>query len=248
MARTPTSVASVPPLEGDFIPKKRKQGAGRRFGKKLADLDTPPFSAEQWSEFIALVSNRINLSEAMVATGMTRYSLDLAIRGNEKYRQQWEDAKLTALRVNWDAETVEDIMVSIAMGSTVQAACDKALRGDMVAQFYRLVLKDPVIKELYEEARQIQAEKMAIDDIIDISDDAAEDTTWDGKGNSAAVNRARLKVDSRKWIASKLHHKRFGDRIQQDVTANIVVDHAARLEAARKRKARVIDITPEESE
>ncbi len=39
-----------------------------------------------------------------------------------------------------------------------------------------------------------------------------------------------------KWRMSKLHWKRFGDKVQQDQNINLVVDHAERLEAARRRR------------
>lgn len=233
MARSSTALPQLP-LEGELIKGPKKTGARKKTGIAKPE---EPFTAKQWNHMIAMVANRVLPAAALEQAGITRYALDAAIRGDAKRRGQWEDAKLAALRLNWDVDTLEDIMVDIAMGSTVKAACEKAFRGDTIHTFYKLVLKDPVVKEMYDEARQIQAEKMAIDDLIEIADDDARDETWDGKGNSAAVNRSRLKVDARKWAAAKLHYKRFGDKVQQDVNANIVVDHAARLEAARRRKA-----------
>src|SRR5262245_16565954 len=32
------------------------------------------------------------------------------------------------------------------------------------------------------------------------------------------INRARLKIDARKWLMSKLHPQRYGDRVAADVT------------------------------
>ena len=32
------------------------------------------------------------------------------------------------------------------------------------------------------------------------------------------INRARLKIDARKWLMSKLHPRRYGDRVAADVT------------------------------
>ena len=69
-----------------------------------------------------------------------------------------------------------------------------------------------------------------VEDMLDIADN--ETTTpvmvegrplmVDGKPvmgvDSAAVARARLMVDTRKWAASKLKPKKYGEKIQQDTT------------------------------
>jgi lipopolysaccharide biosynthesis regulator YciM len=53
-------------------------------------------------------------------------------------------------------------------------------------------------------ARKLKAEKLA-EDALDIADFA------DG-ASSSAVNKARLQVDTRKWMASKLDPESFGDK------------------------------------
>ena len=60
----------------------------------------------------------------------------------------------------------------------------------------------------YARARDIQAEYYA-QDIVGIADEQCEDST--------AVQRNRLRVDTRRWIASKLLPKKYGDKI--DVTS-----------------------------
>lgn len=53
----------------------------------------------------------------------------------------------------------------------------------------------------YTRAKQEQADAL-IEDMLDIADDQDEDT-----------NRSRLRVDTRKWIASKLKPKKYGDKL-----------------------------------
>jgi lipopolysaccharide biosynthesis regulator YciM len=53
-------------------------------------------------------------------------------------------------------------------------------------------------------ARRLKAEKLA-EDALDIADYA------DGS-SSSAVNKARLQVDTRKWMASKLDPENFGEK------------------------------------
>lgn len=82
----------------------------------------------------------------------------------------------------------------------------------------------------YARAREEQAEFLA-DEIISIADELMP-VGIDGKIDSAAVNQARLKIDSRKWVASKLKPKRYGDSttlkgdadspLKMDATINII--------------------------
>ena len=63
-----------------------------------------------------------------------------------------------------------------------------------------------------------------VEDILDIADDGSND--WmavHGKDGSEAwklngehVQRSRLRVDTRKWIASKLKPKKYGEKIEVD--------------------------------
>ena len=75
-------------------------------------------------------------------------------------------------------------------------------------------LKHTDFSSQYADAKRQQVENLA-EDIIDICDNSAQDYyTEDGKEhfNSEHVQRARLRVDTRKWLASKLAPKIYGDR------------------------------------
>lgn len=70
----------------------------------------------------------------------------------------------------------------------------------------------------YTHARELQAEFMA-DEMIKIADDSSNDTVeteFGEKENKEWTNRSRLRVETRKWIASKLKPKVYGDKI--DIT------------------------------
>lgn len=67
----------------------------------------------------------------------------------------------------------------------------------------------------YARAKEDQADFLA-EEIIDIADDTKDDTLADGKTNHENINRSRLRVDARKWVASKLKPKSWGDKL--DVT------------------------------
>jgi len=67
----------------------------------------------------------------------------------------------------------------------------------------------------YARAREVRADKL-VEEIMSISDDGRNDTYVDDNGNKKTdwdiVARSKLRVDSRKWFASKLAPKKYGDR------------------------------------
>jgi hypothetical protein len=79
--------------------------------------------------------------------------------------------------------------------------------------------KHKAFSEHYAQAKEIQIEKF-IEQIIEISDDSSGDETFNSQGerieNREFVNRSRLRVDSRKWIASKLIPKKYGDKLDKE--------------------------------
>ena len=88
-----------------------------------------------------------------------------------------------------------------------------AIKGKMSpTKFYEL-LKDKDRDETYTRAREARADIIA-DEIIQIADNCK------GEDN-VAVQRDRLKVDTRKWLLSKLMPKRYGDRIEVEQTGEI---------------------------
>ena len=78
----------------------------------------------------------------------------------------------------------------------------------------------------YARAREEQAETYA-DEIVAIADDGRNDTYIDENGNERVnqdvVARSRLRVEARKWVASKLKPKKYGDRLQNEHTGTIEI-------------------------
>ena len=72
----------------------------------------------------------------------------------------------------------------------------------------------------YARAREQQADFLA-EEIIEIADDGSNDLMTITKGdisyeqeNKEVTNRSKLRVEARKWIASKLKPKKYGDRVE----------------------------------
>jgi hypothetical protein len=74
-------------------------------------------------------------------------------------------------------------------------------------------------RKQYELAKRWQVQ-VIVDEIIDIADDNTRDFVYNEKGEIMAdkdhINRARLRIDSRKWVAAKLVPKLYGDKLQLD--------------------------------
>jgi hypothetical protein len=76
--------------------------------------------------------------------------------------------------------------------------------------------KNLEFREQYERAKREGAEAWA-EEILDISDDGSNDFYIDEDGtekvNHENIQRSRLRVDSRKWLMSKLLPKKYGDKV-----------------------------------
>lgn len=79
--------------------------------------------------------------------------------------------------------------------------------------------KRAVFRDQYARAREMQAEAIA-DEILEIADDGRNDwmeivgkegDTVGWRVNGEAVQRSRLRVDSRKWLLSKMLPKKYGE-------------------------------------
>lgn len=68
----------------------------------------------------------------------------------------------------------------------------------------------------YAHAKKMQADLM-VEELTDISDNGQTDYYVDEKGNFKVdhenIQRSKLRVDTRKWIASKILPKKFGERL-----------------------------------
>jgi hypothetical protein len=72
---------------------------------------------------------------------------------------------------------------------------------------YDWLLRHPEFAEMYTVARERQQD-MRGDEIVDISDDVSQTESM------ARVQAARLQVDSRKWVMSKLAPRKYGDKLE----------------------------------
>ncbi|WP_030538356.1 hypothetical protein [Sphingobium sp. DC-2] len=126
--------------------------------------------------------------------------------------------------IEYSDEIANTICERIAGGESLRKIC---LADDMPAQstVYKWLL-DPAkadFVEQYTRARELQADTL-FDECQDIADDGSNDWMADKdaeegtKYNGDAVQRSRLRIDTRKWMAGKLRPKKYGDKI--DLTSD----------------------------
>jgi hypothetical protein len=109
------------------------------------------------------------------------------------------------------------ICEGIALGKSARAMCIELKISQRV--LWNWLATDEEFMQQYARAKEKCADHYA-EEIIEISDDGSKDTYIDEKGREVTdqevVARARLRVDARKWYASKLAPKKYGDRITNE--------------------------------
>ena len=98
---------------------------------------------------------------------------------------------------------------------------------------------DPVLRRQYDQAIEDRGDRLA-EELIELADSQMP-AGLDGPGASAWVQQLRLKVDARKWAASKLRPRVYGERIDVAVSDDRISIRAA-LEAAQQRVVTIGDL------
>ena len=115
---------------------------------------------------------------------------------------------------DYSLELTAAICERLAVGESLRSICRDDEMPSMASIFLWLS-KHPEFSEQYARAREAQAESHA-DRIVEIADDDTIDP-----------NHKRIMVDARKWVASKLKPKRYGDKAEVehkgDVGLTVVV-------------------------
>lgn len=117
-----------------------------------------------------------------------------------------------------DAEKAATVIAELERGKSLRKAAEAA--GCGAATVLDWVDADKEFAEQYAQARA-RGYQLLADEIIEISDDASRDyieTEHGPKLDAEAVARSRLRVDSRKWMLSKMLPKVYGERTRHELT------------------------------
>ncbi len=118
------------------------------------------------------------------------------------------------------AETLQKCKNIIALipsdSKSVKSLCQS--EGIHFDTFFTYLNENKELSDLYARAKELQAEMM-VEEIIDISNHVEEDHTPFTGGN--VVQRDRLRIDARKWVAAKLLPKKYGDKLNLEHSGEI---------------------------
>lgn len=128
-------------------------------------------------------------------------------------------------------EVADAICERLSEGESLRAICrDEDMPGQSTV--FKWLAAHPEFVEQYARAREAQADRMA-DEILSIADDGLNDTYVDDDGNKRTdqdvIARSRLRVDARKWLASKMAPKKYGDKVQTELSGSLNVRSAKDL-------------------
>lgn len=122
----------------------------------------------------------------------------------------------------YNNKIVVKICAELAKGRSLRTVC--SIEGmPSLDTVFNWIHKYPEFSERYARAKQEAADAMA-EEILDISDDGKNDWMEKHFGNQKAwvengeaLQRSRLRVDTRKWLMAKMKPKRYGETL--DVTS-----------------------------
>lgn len=135
-------------------------------------------------------------------------------------------ARTGAPSYKWTPEIEAEIFKRIGEGESLRKICDDDWLPSRETVHKRIVA-DAEFADRYARAREAQADTL-FDQILEIADDASgdwEETEGGPRLNAEHVQRSKLKIDARKWMAGKLRPKVYGDRqttVLEDPDGNAV--------------------------
>jgi hypothetical protein len=124
---------------------------------------------------------------------------------------------------DYTPEIAADICAQIVEGNSLRSICIAENMPDKSTVF-RWIAKHEEFRDQYAIAADARSDAL-VEDILDIADDGSND--WmerneaDNQGwlaNGEHLQRSRLRVDTRKWIASKLKPKKYGEKVNLEAT------------------------------
>lgn len=128
--------------------------------------------------------------------------------------------------VHYSPEVVDELLRRLSTSDrSIARICEDE---DMPSReaFYEWLRKDPALVDRYARAKEMQCDAIA-DGIRDIAADGRNDwmkrLAFNGGNpgwelNGEHINRSRLRIDAEKWLLSKLMPKKYGDKVQQEVS------------------------------
>lgn len=196
----------------------RKTTAKAKSAAKPAKVGKPDVKV-----FIAEYKIDRNGRRAAIAAGYSAASADstasrLLKTAKVKAELATPDKPLTPWQV-WSSkpDAIDELCSHVVSGGHMNGFCKE--HGFPYTTMLDWMTVDPGRSEMYARAREDRSDMLA-DEIVAISDEAKNDTYVDENGNTRTdtevVQRSKLRIDARKWVAAKLKPRVYGEKLTLD--------------------------------
>jgi hypothetical protein len=123
---------------------------------------------------------------------------------------------------------IDDILAAIATTpKSLESICSELESAPTARTVYRWIESDAELCQRYTRAKAAQLQVLA-DQLIDLADTdrVCEKVTIKPDGSREVVildqvERTKLQIDTRKWLLSKLDPKKYGDKVQQELSGEV---------------------------
>lgn len=112
---------------------------------------------------------------------------------------------MTGRPSSFSEQIADEICEEIATGGALHRLCAEREGWPSERTVYRWLEEHEDFRQKYARARDRQSDRMAFDTVL-ISDEEPD------------PQRAKVRIDARKWLASKLAPKKYGDKTQLEHT------------------------------
>ena len=116
-------------------------------------------------------------------------------------------------------QQIDSVLASLKSGESLRKSCEAV--NISASTFLRWIDDDATLAEQYARARQ-EGYSLLADELIAIADEKEVEVRYDGEDvkldlSSTGVARNRLRVDTRKWMLSKMLPKIYGEKLETTV-------------------------------
>ena len=118
------------------------------------------------------------------------------------------------------------VLAELSIGKSLREAC-RLVDGAKVPTVLLWVDQHKEFAEQYAQARA-RGYQLLADELLSIADDGSNDTYMTDNGpttNQDVIARSRLRVDTRKWMLSKMLPKVYGDKIDHEHSGTVKLEH-----------------------
>ena len=127
-------------------------------------------------------------------------------------------ARLGRPDIPFTEEQGELICTLLAQGVPLTRICETQPSLPHIATVWKWIRENPLFFADYVRAHESAADTW-FSECLDIADDASQDVNPDGSPNSAAVARAKLRIDTRLRMIAKIAPKKYGEHMRPDAAS-----------------------------